>query len=79
MFSSRFHWDSRPNRLTELLAKKRRAGGPPFFDLTESNPTQAGLDYPSRHASCVWLIRVVLRYDPVLCRHRGRLVPRFPE
>jgi alanine-synthesizing transaminase len=45
MFSSRFHWDFRPNRLTELLAEKRRSGVA-VLDLTESNPTHAGLTYP---------------------------------
>jgi len=45
MFSSRFHWDFRPNRLTELLAEKRRQGVR-VLDLTESNPTHAGFLYP---------------------------------
>jgi len=45
MFSSRFHWDFQPNRLTGLLAEKRRAGEL-ILDLTESNPTRAGLHYP---------------------------------
>jgi aspartate/methionine/tyrosine aminotransferase len=45
MFSSRFHWDFHQNRLTQLLAEKRRAGAP-ILDLTESNPTHAGLIYP---------------------------------
>ena len=45
MFSSRFHWDFRPNRLTQLLHEKR-ASGARVLDLTESNPTHAGLDYP---------------------------------
>lgn len=44
MFSSRFHWDLHPNRLTQLLSEKRRAGAP-VLDLTESNPTHAGLSY----------------------------------
>ncbi|MGD0773789.1 MAG: pyridoxal phosphate-dependent aminotransferase [Candidatus Solibacter sp.] len=45
MFSSRFHWDVRPNRLTRALAAKRAAGAR-VLDLTESNPTHAGLHYP---------------------------------
>ncbi|HEY1494094.1 MAG TPA: pyridoxal phosphate-dependent aminotransferase [Candidatus Solibacter sp.] len=45
MFSSRFHWDPRPNRLT-LAVAARRASGAPILDLTESNPTHAGLHYP---------------------------------
>jgi hypothetical protein len=44
MFSSRLHWDSPPNPLLELLAAKR-AAGIEILDLTESNPTRAGLDY----------------------------------
>ena len=44
-FSSRFHWDSRPNPLTELLREKRTVGAT-ILDLTESNPTRAGIVYP---------------------------------
>jgi alanine-synthesizing transaminase len=44
MFSSRFHWDFRPNRLTRAMEAKRRAGAQ-VLDLTESNPTRAGLTY----------------------------------
>ena len=46
MFSSRFHWDFRPNRLSQLLADRQREGAR-ILDLTESNPTHAGLAYPS--------------------------------
>ena len=46
MFSSRFHWDARPNRLTQLL-ETRRAEGAHILDLTESNPTRAALAYPA--------------------------------
>jgi aspartate/methionine/tyrosine aminotransferase len=45
MFSSRFHWDFRPNRVTALLTERRRSGAH-VLDLTESNPTHARLDYP---------------------------------
>ena len=45
MFSSRFHWDLAPNRLSLLLAEKRRAAIE-LLDLTESNPTRAGFSYP---------------------------------
>ena len=45
MFSSRFHWDVTANRLTRALAAKR-AAGVSILDLTESNPTHAGLLYP---------------------------------
>jgi aspartate/methionine/tyrosine aminotransferase len=45
MFSSRFHWDFRTNRLTHALEARRRDGAR-ILDLTESNPTHAGLEYP---------------------------------
>jgi alanine-synthesizing transaminase len=45
MFSSRFHWDFRPNRLTLAIEAKRRTGAR-VLDLTESNPTRASLTYP---------------------------------
>lgn len=45
MFSSRFHWDLRPNRLAAAVAA-RRASGAAILDLTGSNPTRAGFDYP---------------------------------
>lgn len=44
LFSDRLDWAARPNRLTELL-EARRAAGARILDLTESNPTRAGLDY----------------------------------
>jgi aspartate/methionine/tyrosine aminotransferase len=45
VFSERTRWDLRPNRLAERLAAKR-ASGARVLDLTESNPTRAGLPYP---------------------------------
>jgi hypothetical protein len=50
MFSSRFHWDSSPNRLTLSLEARREAGAR-LLDLTESNPTRAGLQYPAEIAA----------------------------
>jgi alanine-synthesizing transaminase len=46
MFSSRTPADLTPNRLTEAL-HEARAGGRGLLDLTESNPTRAGFDYPA--------------------------------
>ncbi len=62
MFSSRFHWDPRPNRLTRALAVKRAAGAR-ILDLTESNPTHAGLYYPDEivHA---FADQRMLAYEP---------------
>jgi aspartate/methionine/tyrosine aminotransferase len=62
MFSSRFHWDLRPNRLTRLLDEKRRAGAS-VLDLTESNPTHAGLSYPDEVVQALADPRG-LTYDP---------------
>jgi hypothetical protein len=45
MFSSRTPGDLTPNRLADALTAAR-AGGRTFFDLTESNPTRAGFEYP---------------------------------
>ncbi len=61
MFSSRTRW-GQTNRLTHLLAAKRRAGVP-IVDLTETNPTAVGLtqavDLPASLAS-----NEALRYEP---------------
>jgi alanine-synthesizing transaminase len=46
MFSSRTPDDLTPNRLTVAL-NAARARGRTILDLTESNPTRAGFDYPS--------------------------------
>jgi len=45
MFSSRIAADLRPNRLA-LALEARRSAGEPIIDLTESNPTRAGFEYP---------------------------------
>jgi aspartate/methionine/tyrosine aminotransferase len=45
-FSSRLPADLTTNRLTAALAAARAAGRP-IIDLTESNPTRAGFDYPA--------------------------------
>jgi len=45
MFSSRVESNLAANRLTEAV-RARRAEGLPIIDLTLSNPTHAGFDYP---------------------------------
>jgi hypothetical protein len=52
MFARRTAWHNRPNRFTQALEARRRAGGE-IFDLTESNPTRCGLDYPA------WLLNAL--------------------
>jgi alanine-synthesizing transaminase len=45
VFSSRLAADLRPNRLAQALEVRRHAGLP-IIDLTDSNPTRAGFEYP---------------------------------
>lgn len=45
MFSTRTRFDLTQNRLASALLAKQRAGTR-LFDLTESNPTRAGIAYP---------------------------------
>jgi aspartate/methionine/tyrosine aminotransferase len=63
LFSSRFHWDVPPNRLTNLLRAKRLAGEA-ILDLTESNPTRAGLVYPEDEIFQALRDPGALVYDP---------------
>ena len=46
MFSRRTGWNLRPNRFSAVLAELR-CSGRELLDLTESNPTQIGLSYPT--------------------------------
>jgi aspartate/methionine/tyrosine aminotransferase len=63
VFSSRLSWDLRPNPLTALLDQKRAAGAQ-ILDLTESNPTRAGFDYPTEEILAALADPLALRYDP---------------
>jgi len=62
MFSARLDWNTRPNRLSQLIEAKRRAGTR-VLDLTESNPTRAGLSYPPEIVSAFADPRMLL-YEP---------------
>jgi aspartate/methionine/tyrosine aminotransferase len=61
-FSSRFHWDLKPNRLAQLLEQKRRAATP-LYDLTQSNPTGAGFQYPL-DVLAAFQDSAILSYEP---------------
>jgi alanine-synthesizing transaminase len=61
-FSSRFHWDSKPNRLAEILARKH-AEDAPVIDLSQSNPTQAGFRY-TLDVVRAFDDSAMLRYEP---------------
>jgi len=63
VFSSRLKWDSHPNPLSALLAEKRR-NGTAILDLTESNPTRAGLHYPGGELLAALADPRSMRYHP---------------
>ena len=62
MFSGRLKWDVHANPISRLVAQKR-AEGVAVLDLTESNPTHAGLSYPAELLAPLSDSRA-LRYDP---------------
>jgi alanine-synthesizing transaminase len=63
VFSSRLKWSQHQNPLSGLLEEKRRAGAR-VLDLTESNPTRAGLEYPEAEILDALASRAALQYDP---------------
>jgi alanine-synthesizing transaminase len=63
MFSERTGWDLHPNRLAARLAAKR-AAGTRIRDLTESNPTRAGLLCPDDVLASLARAEA-RRYEPV--------------
>ncbi len=63
MFSSRLNWSQHPNRLAELRARKEAAGAQ-VLDLTESNPTRVGLDYPQEEILAALSDSQALVYRP---------------
>jgi len=63
VFSNRLNWSQRPNRISTLLDAKRQAGIR-VLDLTESNPTRAGLSYPDAEILASLSDERALHYDP---------------
>jgi hypothetical protein len=61
-FSSRLPHEIRANALTELLRIKR-LNGTWILDLTESNPTHAGIEYPPGFMQCL-ASEAAVRYEP---------------
>ncbi len=61
-FSRRLPRELRPNDLTELLSEKRQAGAR-ILDLTESNPTHAGIEYPAGFLASL-AVEEAARYEP---------------
>jgi alanine-synthesizing transaminase len=72
MFSKRFKWDLEPNRLTRLIEEKKRAGAR-ILDLTESNPTRAGFDYPAEEVLGALAQAPAMLYEPA---PRGLVIAR---
>ncbi len=63
MFSARLDWNAGANPIAKLLLAKRTSGAE-ILDLTESNPTAAGFEYPAEILSALADPRS-LRYEPV--------------
>jgi aspartate/methionine/tyrosine aminotransferase len=63
MFSSRLDWNIRPNPIASLLDQKRLRGDR-ILDLTESNPTQAGIVYPAGGIAAAFSDERAVRYEP---------------
>ena len=69
MFAKRTRWDLKPNRLSDAVSELRRAGRP-LLDLTESNPTRAGLSYPGDEIRAALSDPALLTYAPDPMGHR---------
>ncbi|MBI4508800.1 MAG: pyridoxal phosphate-dependent aminotransferase [Deltaproteobacteria bacterium] len=63
MFSHRLPWDAPKNKLSQVLASKR-AQHAPLLDLTESNPTRVGLEYPEAEILSALADPRALVYEP---------------
>ena len=61
-FSKRLIHETQPNPLARVLAQKR-AAGIPVLDLTESNPTRAGIEYPAGFIAAL-ADETAVRYEP---------------
>lgn len=62
MFSSRVPGELEPNRLARAV-RRLRAAGRPLIDLTVTNPTTVGIDYPPSILDAL-ADPVALRYEP---------------
>jgi len=63
MFSSRLNASAEVNRITRRL-RELRAAGRPILDLTESNPTRAGIRYPGEEIARLLSDPRALTYEP---------------
>ena len=60
-YSGRLQWTTPVNTLA-LALEQRRAAGEPILDLTQSNPTAAGIDYPPLGSALA--DQRILQYEP---------------
>ncbi len=72
MFSHRLPDNLEPNEFSKVLARKR-AEGARLLDLTESNPTRAGIPYPKEEILAALADAKALTYEPT---PRGLLTAR---
>jgi alanine-synthesizing transaminase len=63
MFASRTNWRLEPNRLA-LALERHRQSGRDLIDLTSSNPTTCGFDYPDREILTALANSRALTYSP---------------
>ena len=63
MFASRTNWSLETNRLTRALDEQRKSGRE-IFDLTASNPTDCGLEYPEQEILAALSHSRALTYRP---------------
>jgi aspartate/methionine/tyrosine aminotransferase len=72
MFARRTNWSLAPNALARALEEHGRSGQE-LLDLTASNPTCVGLEYPARAIACALADERALLYEPAA---KGLLVAR---
>jgi aspartate/methionine/tyrosine aminotransferase len=63
MFSKRLKWSLESNQFSRLIEEKK-ASGAQILDLTESNPTRAGFDYPAEEILGALAQEPAMRYEP---------------
>ncbi|MBO0862447.1 MAG: pyridoxal phosphate-dependent aminotransferase, partial [Chloracidobacterium sp.] len=63
MFSNRLKWSLEPSGFSLLIEEKKRTGAR-ILDLTESNPTRAGFNYPSEEILGALAQARALLYEP---------------
>ena len=79
MFSHRTNWHRQQNRLAELL-ESRCKSGKPFYDLTNSNPTDCGIIYPEKEILEALAQLSALQHQPDprgLCSAREAIVQYY--